>query len=103
MYCIVATMRGHTQSILTLDILLEGKYIVTYGIQGEICVWDASTYTMLDGTYMFIFITPTITMFPLISLESPSFLTPFHSPPSHSSLTLILISHSYYNVTNRGE
>lgn len=44
-------MRGHTQSILTLDILLEGKYIVTYGIQGEICVWDAGTHTMLDGTH----------------------------------------------------
>lgn len=89
MYCIVATMRGHTQSILTLDILLEGKYIVTYGIHGEICVWDASTYAMLDGTYF------NIAFFRcfLYLCYSPTtcgtlFLTP-HSP--HSYIFIIIL------------
>lgn len=90
MYCIVATMRGHTQSILTLDILLEGKYIVTYGIHGEICVWDASTYAMLDGTYF------NIAFFRcfLYLCYSPTtcgtlFLTPSHSP--HSYIFIIIL------------
>ena len=44
-----AKLSGTTQSILTLDILSDGKYLVTYGIEGEIVVWSTSTYAIIDG------------------------------------------------------
>ena len=46
-----AKLHGHTESILSMDLAMAGMYIVTYGVNGEILVWQSSTNTMLEGKY----------------------------------------------------
>ena len=120
-------MKGHIESIITLDIMLEGKYIVTYGIQGEICVWDASTYELLDGTYFDLVLSFHFSSFFLLLLQfclqdfvSICFaffflfwrLSLLYSSSTHctfidsfsctnSCYPFTLLSHSYYTTINR--
>ena len=48
-FVLLSKLHGHTQSVLALDIALDGEYIVTYGIHGEVLVWRSSTYVLLEG------------------------------------------------------
>ena len=49
---LVTKYHGHTESIINLDILMDGQYLVTYGVKGEVIVWDTATGLMLEGTYV---------------------------------------------------
>ena len=95
-FVLLSKLHGHTQSILSIDIAMDGEYIVTYGIHGEVLVWRSSTYALLEGTVMSLINCPSLNhsfshtlsfslSLPLLSLSysqslSPSLILSFSLP-----------------------
>lgn len=45
---LIKRLNGHTESISSLDIIMDGKYLISYGVISEVILWHTNKYEMVD-------------------------------------------------------